>query len=106
MKIIRTEKFSDAVYDYEIFKMLEHCDIAPETNLPKEIRVIYPGDMTEEERAMVNTPLISECGYMFRKTLSGRYIALRMTMHPKTIANYKKGSRKYGSGSIMNEMDW
>lgn len=50
-------------------------------------------------------PLRSDCEYVFRWNKAGTYlVAIRVTMHPKTAANIAKGSRRYGSLAIANEM--
>lgn len=48
--------------------------------------------------------LIDECLYIFRQSRTGRLVTKRVSMHPKTMANIVKGSQKYGSLHIVNEL--
>ena len=49
--------------------------------------------------------LLSNVQYVFRWNLKRtKLIPLRVSMHPKTMANIAKGSNKYGSGAILAEV--
>lgn len=49
--------------------------------------------------------LLPDVYYIFRLNKKGtKLIPLRVSMHPKTSYNIEKGSKKYGSMSILNEV--
>lgn len=52
----------------------------------------------------VGFKVIPECGYCFHRAVSGKLYIKRVTMHPKTAANYRRGSERYGEAKIMKEV--
>ena len=52
-----------------------------------------------------NGNLLEGVLYVFRWTkATDKLVPLRVSMHPKTIANITNGSNRYGSGSIIAEL--
>ena len=55
----------------------------------------------------ISGKLIPDARYIFRYSKNGdKLIPGRVSMHPKTMENLKKGSNKYGYGHIMAEISW
>ena len=67
------------------------------------------GKEAAQEAAKLNIEisgkLIPECFYVFRYSLNrDKLIPARVSMHPKTLENILKGSKKYGSAHILSEL--
>lgn len=108
-----SRNFNDCVYDYEKFTAIKEAqdlcnDLAFDNN---EIFAMTGEEFNSQilrgaiplDKMCSKDPLNPEMCYIFRKTLSGKYVALHVTMRPSTAANIIRGSRRYGSLSIDNE---
>ena len=108
-----TNKFENCVYDYEKFNAIREAqdlgnDVAFDNN---EIFAITGEEYNTQivhgiiplDKMVTKDPLNPEILYIFRKTMTGKYLPLHVTMRPATSANLLKGSSRYGSMSIDRE---
>ena len=109
MKIIRTRHLEKAIVPFELWEKILGYDLKPEDALPKEIYAI-DGEMARTEMKKLGVDckckehLSESCLYVFRKTLNtDRIVPYRVTMHPKTAANYYRGSKNYGELKILKD---
>lgn len=108
-----TKNFENCVYSYEKFTAIREAqdlcnDLAFDNNEviamsgeeynSQIVRGIIPLDKMSSK-----DPLNPAIMYVFRRTMSGKYIALHVTMRPSTEKNLLRGSMKYGSISIDRE---
>lgn len=111
MKIYQTEKLQKAIYAYK-----EAIDIKNRTywgdDYSSNVFAISGYDAKHQWRRLAKIHkrikgktftlkceeyLIDSCLYVFRFSKNGEtLIPYRVSMHPKTIANYEKGHRLYG----------
>lgn len=105
--------FENCVYDYEKFTAIKEAqdlgnDVAFDNN---EIVAMTGEDFNSQiisgtiplDKMTTKDPLNPDMMYVFRRTLSAKYVPLHVTMRPSTAANIIRGSRRYGSLSIDNE---
>ena len=108
-----TTNFEKAIYDYEKFNAIKEAqdlgnDVAFDNN---EIFAISGNEFNNQivkgiiplDKMVTKDPLNPEMCYIFRRTLSGKFVPLHVSMRPKTAKNLLRGSRRYGSLSIDNE---
>lgn len=108
-----TTNFEKAIYSYEKFNAIREAqDLCNDLTFDNNEVIAMNGDEynTQIARGVIpldkmcsKDPLNPEMCYIFRRTMSGKYIALHVTMRPSTEANIIRGSRRYGSLSIDNE---
>ena len=108
-----TRTFENCVYSYEEFNLVKDAqDMGSDINFNNnEITAISGEEFNSQiirgiiplDKIITKDPLNNEVMYIFRKTLSGKYIPLHVSMRPKTANNILRGSRRYGSLSIDNE---
>lgn len=107
MKRIITRKLKEAIYSYEDFKAIKFKidPLYSEKYRFGTVNMISGEDARNQAEAFggLNSEILDECYYIFRVTLKGKLFPCRMTMHPKTAVNYKKGSTRFGSASIRKE---
>ena len=111
--VTSTKNFENCVYDYEKFTAIKDAqDLGNDLNFNNnEITAISGNEFNNQiikgiiplDKIVTKDPLNPEIMYVFRKTLSGKYIPLHVTMRPSTADNLLKGSSRYGSISIDNE---
>lgn len=115
-KINQTFNINEATYSYEDFLAVNNgktfCDDLNGKAFPNNTvtgilgaTVLYQistGDINIGD--LCCTEYVEDCFYIFRKTQSGRLLPLRISIHPKTVANLNKMSRKFGTQSILNEV--
>ena len=108
-----TKNFESAVYTYEKFNLIREAqdlcnDVAFDNN---EITAMSGEEFNSQilrgiiplDKMSSKDPLNPDMMYVFRRTMSGKYVALHVTMRPATSANLLRGSRRYGSMSIDRE---
>ena len=108
-----TRTFEKAIYSYEEFvKIKEAQDMGSDISFNNnEITAISGEEFNSQiisgiiplDKITTKDPLNPEILYIFKKTMSGKYVPLHVSMRPKTAKNILKGSRRYGSLSIDNE---
>ena len=108
-----TKTFENCVYDYEKFNAIREAqDLGNDIDFDNnEIEAISGEEYNTQiikgiiplDKIVTKDPLNSEMFYIFRKTLSGKYVPLHVSMRPSTSANLLRGSRRYGSLSIDRE---
>ena len=108
-----TRTFEKAIYDYEKFTAIKDAqDLGGDLNFDNnEIKAISGEEYNTQiikgiiplDKMVTKDPLNPDMMYIFRETLSGKYVPLHVSMRPKTSANILKGSMKYGSISIDRE---
>ena len=106
-------KFSECVYDYEKFNLIREAqDLCNDIDFDNnEVNAMTGEEYNTQivsgaiplEKMCSKDPLNPEMCYIFRRTMSGKYIALHVTMRPNTEKNLLRGSMKYGSMSIDRE---
>ncbi len=106
-------KFSECVYSYEKFNAIREAqDLCNDIDFNNNEVIAMSGtDFNSQiisgviplDKMCSKDPLNPEMCYIFRRTMSGKYIALHVTMRPSTAANIIRGSRRYGSMSIDRE---
>lgn len=101
-KIIKTKNAKKATYDYEY---VYRFDILM-TDLPDYLTAIQGKDLicNNTLQAVLDQPVIHNCYYILAIGRNGKYYIRRVSMHPKTAANLRKGDKKYGFGAIMREI--
>lgn len=112
-QVTSTRTFESAVYDYEKFTAIKDAqdlcnDLAFDNN---EVTAMRGEEFNSQiikgiiplDKMVTKDPLNPDMMYVFRRTLSGKYVPLHVTMRPSTEKNLLKGSRRYGSISIDNE---
>ena len=113
-KIKETFNIDEATYSYEDFKAVSYCQTAGnDTSFPNNTvtamdgktfnQLVIDGIIDVSELSCQNA-LSWGVYYIFRKTLSGKYMPLHVSMRAKTIENLKKVSRKFGEASINYEV--
>ena len=112
-KVKETKTFSECVYDYEKFTAIKEAqDLCNDISFNNNEIFAMNGDEYNEQILRGVIPLDKMCSkdplnpdmmYIFRRTLSGKFIALHVTMRPSTEKNLLRGSRRYGSMSIDRE---
>lgn len=105
--------FNECVYDYEKFNAIREAqDLGNDVSFDNNEIVAISGEEFNSQiirgiipldKIVTKDPLNNEVMYIFRKTLSGKYIPLHVSMRPKTAKNLLRGSRRYGSISIDRE---
>ena len=77
-----------------------------DSEIPKDaVLGIEAKNFAEKNNLKINGELINECFYIFRFNRSGNaLIPFRVSMHPKTYENLKKGSKTYGMKHILDEL--
>ena len=113
-KVKASRNFNDCVYSYEEFNLVKDAqDMGSDINFNNnEITAISGEDFNNQiinrtiplEKMSSKDPLNPDMMYVFRKTLSGKYVALHVTMRPSTEKNLLRGSSRYGSISIDREV--
>ena len=108
-----TKNFESAVYSYEEFNAIKDAqDLGNDLNFNNnEITAISGNEFNNQiikgiipfDKMVTKDPLNPEMFYIFRKTLSGKYVPLHVSMRPSTAKNLLRGSRRYGSISIDRE---
>lgn len=108
-----SKNFENCVYDYDKFNLIREAqDLCNDIDFDNnEVNAMTGEEYNTQivsgaiplEKMCSKDPLNPEMCYIFRRTMSGKYIALHVTMRPSTTANLLKGSRRYGSMSIDNE---
>ena len=108
-----TTKFENAVYSYEEFTAIKDAqDLGNDLNFDNnEITAISGEEYNSQivhgiiplDKMSAKEPLNPDMMYVFRKTMSGKYIPLHVTMRPSTEKNLLRGSMRYGSLSIDRE---
>ena len=111
--IKETTNFEKAIYSYEEFNAVKDAqDMGNDLNFNNnEIFAISGTDFNNQiisgiiplEKMVTKDPLNPEMMYIFRKTMTGKYLPLHVTMRPSTEKNLLRGSRRYGSISIDRE---
>ena len=106
-------KFSECVYDYEKFTAIKDAqDLGGDLNFDNnEIKAISGEEYNTQiikgiipiDKIVTKDTLNPDMLYIFRRTLSGKFVPLHVTMRPKTVENLLKGSSRYGSISIDRE---
>ena len=106
-------KFSECVYDYEKFTAIKDAqDLGGDLNFDNnEILAISGEDFNNQiikgiiplDKIVTKDPLNPDMMYIFRRTMSDKFVPLHVTMKPSTADNLLKGSRRYGSMSIDRE---
>ena len=106
-------KFSECVYDYEKFNLIREAqDICNDIDFDNNEVTAMNGDefnvqiikgIIPLDKIATKDPLNPNMMYIFRKTMTGKYLPLHVTMRPSTSDNLLKGSRRYGSMSIDRE---
>ena len=105
--------FEKTIYSYEKFTAIREAqDLGSDLNFDNNEIVAMTGkDFNEQivnkiiplDKMSSKDPLNPDMMYVFRRTLSGKYIALHVTMRPSTEKNLLRGSSRYGSMSIDRE---
>ena len=108
-----TKKFSECVYDYDKFNLIREAqDLGSDLNFDNNEIVAMTGEEFNNQilrgvipldKMTTKDPLNPDMMYVFRRTLSGKYVPLHVTMRPSTADNLLRGSRKYGSMAIDRE---
>lgn len=108
-----TTNFEKAIYSYEEFNAIKDAqdlgnDVAFDNNeitamTGEEYNTQIVHGIIPLDKMSSKDPLNPDMMYVFRKTLSGKYVPLHVTMRPSTADNILRGSRRYGSISIDNE---
>ena len=108
-----TTNFNECIYDYEKFNLIREAqDLGNDLNFDNNEIFAMNGDEYNEQilRGVIpldkicsKDPLNPEIMYVFRKTLSGKFVPLHVTMRPSTEKNLLRGSMRYGSLSIDRE---
>lgn len=108
-----TRTFENCVYDYEKFTAIKDAqDLGGDLNFDNnEIKAISGEEYNTQiikgiiplDKMVTKDPLNPDMMYIFRRTMSGKYVPLHVTMRPSTADNILKGSRRYGSISIDRE---
>lgn len=93
------------IVDFETFnKVKNNVNFGEKIGLAT-VRGDIAMELAMAEGLKINDRLLKECDYIFRFNKKGTHLcALRVSMHPKTIANLEKGSKRFGSLSILNEL--
>ena len=108
-----TKNFENCVYSYEKFNLIREAqdlcnDLAFDNN---EVTAMSGEEFNSQiikgiiplDKMVTKDPLNPEMMYVFRKTLSNKYVPLHVTMRPSTAKNLLRGSMRYGSLSIDRE---
>ena len=108
-----TTNFENCIYSYDEFNAIREAqdlcgDLAFNDN---EIAAMNGDEFNNQiisgiiplEKMVTKDPLNPQMCYIFRRTLSGKYVALHVTMRPSTEKNLLRGSSRYGSISIDRE---
>ena len=108
-----TKTFESAVYTYEEFNAIREAqdlcgDLAFSNNeiaamTGEEYNTQIVNKIIPLEKMVTKDPLNPQMCYIFRKTMTGKYLPLHVTMRPSTEKNLLRGSMRYGSLSIDNE---
>ena len=108
-----TTNFEKAIYSYDEFNAIKDAqDLGSDVKINNnEITAMNGNEFNNQiisgiiplDKMVTKDPLNPQMCYIFRKTLSGKYVALHVTMRPKTAANITRGSIRYGSMSIDRE---
>ena len=112
-KVTSTTNFESAVYSYEKFNAIREAqDLCNDLTFDNNEVIAMNGDEFNNQiikgiipldKMVTKDPLNPEMLYIFRRTLSNKYVPLHVTMRPSTADNLLRGSRRYGSLSIDNE---
>lgn len=112
-KVKTTKNFEKCVYDYETFMSIKDAqDLGSDVTFNNnEITAISGEEYNSQiisgiiplDKMVTKDPLNPAILYIFRRTMSGKYLPLHVTMRPKTASNIIRGSRRYGSLSIDRE---
>lgn len=104
MQMKLTRNLKKAIVNFETFQSLDWMSTAER---PKEILVIT-GDDARHQMSFLGVKtsnLIDDCLYVFRYSRDEKkLVPKRMSMHPKTYANYSKGWKRFGAESILREL--
>ena len=108
-----SRNFNDCVYEYEKFNAIKDAqDLCSDVSFDNnEITAISGEEYNEQilrgiiplDKMTTKDPLNPDMFYIFRRTLSGKFVPLHVTMRPSTEANIIRGSLRYGSLSIDRE---
>lgn len=111
--VTSTTNFNECVYPYEEFNLIREAqDLGNDLNFNNnEITAISGNEFNNQiisgiiplDKISSKDPLNPNMFYIFRRTMSGKYVPLHVTMRPETSANLLRGSRRYGSMSIDRE---
>ena len=112
-QVKESNKFENCIYSYDEFNAIREAqDLCGDLDFNNnEIEAISGNEFNNQiisgiiplEKMVTKDPLNPDMMYVFRRTLSGKYIALHVTMRPSTASNLLRGSRRYGSLSIDRE---
>ena len=112
-KVKETKTFENCIYSYDEFNAIREAqdlcgDLAFNDN---EIEALSGEEFNSQilrgviplDNMCSKDPLNPNMFYIFRRTLSGKFVPLHVTMRPSTAANLLRGSSRYGSISIDRE---
>jgi len=105
-KAIETKNLACAIYPFEVFRKIS--DLAYWGEDLDHITAI-DGELAEKvaakDNVQISGSLTSGVLYIFHWNKAGtKLVPLHVSMKPKTAANIENGSRRYGSGAILNEL--
>ena len=108
-----TTNFEKAIYSYEKFTAIKDAqDLGSDLNFDNNEITAMSGEEFNShiikgiiplDKMVTKDPLNPDMFYIFRRTLSGKYVPLHVSMRPSTEKNLLKGSRRYGSMAIDRE---
>ena len=112
-KVKVSTNLNECVYDFDKFNLIREAqDLCTDIDFNNnEVIAMNGADFNKQiisgviplDKMTTKDPLNPKICYIFRKTLSSKYIALHVTMRPSTEKNILRGSMKYGSMSIDRE---
>ena len=108
-----TTTFEKAIYSYEEFNAIKDAqDVGSDINFDSNEVIALSGEEFNSQiikgiipldKIVTKEPLNPNMFYIFRKTLSNKYVSLHVSMRPSTEKNLLRGSMRYGSMSIDRE---
>ena len=108
-----SKNFENCVYDYEKFNLIREAqDLCNDIDFDNnEVNAMTGEEYNTQivsgaiplEKMCSKDPLNPQMCYIFRRTMSGKFVPLHVTMSPSTAANLLRGSSRYGSMSIDRE---
>ena len=112
-KVKETKTFENCIYSYDEFNDIREAqDLGNDIDFDNNEIEALSGEEFNLQILRGVIPLDNMCSkdplnpnmfYIFRRTLSRKYVPLHVTMRPETSANLLRGSRRYGSMSIDRE---
>ena len=93
------------IYSFEEFESIKDSAYWGEPKTFSAVSGDEAARLAANEHIPILGKLIGNCQYVFRYNLKkSGLVPLRVSMHPKTMENIKKGSNRYGTDHIKKEL--